>query len=500
MWRLAAASGSPQLEMGRMMTSPGRHEQAQVHLTTHIPFSADAVWSWHQRPGAFERLSPPWRPVEVLDAGHGLTLGESKTLRLAAGPLGLRWQVRHTAVEPGHGFVDEQTQGPFASWRHEHWFEPDGERGCRLVDTITYRLPASALVGPLAGGRVRDELRRVLRFRHARLHHDLSRHAATTATPLRVAISGASGLVGRQLAAFLTAGGHSVVRLTRGPAARPEEAHWDPATGAIDAVRLEGLDAVVHLAGESIADGRWTRARKQAILDSRVDGTSLLATTVAGLKRPPAVFVCASAVGFYGERGADVLTEGAGPGADYLSDVCQAWEAAAEPARQAGIRVVHPRLGVVLAAGGGLLARTLPLFNVGLGGRLGSGEQYMSWIALDDLLAILLRACVDDTLVGPLNAVSPEPVTNREFTATLGRALRRPTLLPAPATALRLAFGELADALMLASQRATPAQLERARFTFAFGSLADALTAELGREPMRAPSLSTAAHSTLSGA
>jgi uncharacterized protein (TIGR01777 family) len=460
------------------------HGLAQVQLSTQIPFSADAVWDWHQRPGAFERMSPPWRPVEVLDTGAGVALGEGKTLRMAAGPFHMRWQVRHTAVEPGRGFVDEQTQGPLASWRHEHWFEPAGATTCRLVDTITYRLPARWLAQPVAGGQVRAELERMLRFRHARLDHDLRLHAASGERRLRVAITGATGLVGRQLTALLTSGGHDVVRLLRGPVGNAEQdARWDPRGGSIDADKLEGLDAVIHLAGESISDGRWSSARKREIRASRVNGTALLANTLAGLARPPRVFVSASAIGYYGNRGAELLTEESGPGHDFLSEVCQAWEAAAEPAQRAGIRVVHPRLGVVIAAGGGLLARTLPLFNLGLGGRLGDGNQYMSWIGLDDLLASLLHICLDDTLAGPVNAVAPRPVTNREFTTTLADVLGRPAHLPAPAPALRLAFGELANGLLLASQRAVPAQLERAGFHFECASLAQALSGELGREP-----------------
>lgn len=478
--------------------SSARHEE-QVRLETRIPFSADAVWLWHARPGAFERLAPPWRPTTVLDAGGGLALGADKSLRLGFGPVGVRWDITHRAVEPGRGFVDEQTRGPFAAWRHEHRFEPDGA-GCRLVDTITYALPAGALTGPLAGARTRAELQRVLRFRHARLAHDLERHARLSARPLRVAITGASGLIGRQLSAFLTSGGHAVTRLTRGANAAPEDARWDPQAGTIEAAKLEDLDAVIHLAGESIANGRWSAQRKRAVYDSRVRGTTLLSEALACLRQPPPVLVSASAVGYYGDRGAEVLDETAGQGDDYLAGVCGAWEAAAEPARRAGIRVAHPRLGVVIAAGGGLLGRTAPLFKLGLGGRLGDGEQWLSWIALDDLIAILARLCVEDALAGPVNAVAPTPVTNRAFTADLGRALHRPALVPAPAPALRLAFGELADTLMLASQRAIPAQLERAGFSFASPTLADALAAELGLATPQSTAALPPQHETLSRA
>jgi uncharacterized protein (TIGR01777 family) len=472
----------------------------QVRLETPIPYAPEAVWNWHTRPGAFERLSPPWRPVRVLQSGTGIRLDEGKTLALSSGLLPIRWQLRHVAVEPGHGFVDEQVDGPFSVWRHEHWFEPDGATGCRLVDSISYRLPAGRISDALAGTRVRDELERVLRFRHARLAHDLGRHADWSGQPLRIAISGASGHIGRQLTAFLTSGGHDVVRLVRGTAGITGAARWDPETGAIDAAALEGLDAVIHLAGENISSSRWTRTRRKAIRDSRVAGTQLLAQTLASLDRPPRVFISASAIGIYGDRGAEWLTEASTPGDDFLSQVCQAWETAAEPARCAGIRVVHPRLGVVISTSGGLLARSLPVFQLGLGGRLGSGRQWLSWISLDDLLALQLHVIADETLAGPVNAVSPQPVTNRELTAILGRALHRPTVLSVPAPALRLAFGQLADGLLLASQRALPAQLARTSFDFSFASIADAIHHELGRLPDRALQSREQARSTASDA
>jgi uncharacterized protein (TIGR01777 family) len=238
---------------------------------------------------------------------------------------------------------------------------------------------------------------------------------------------------------------------------------------------------VIHLAGVSIAGGRWTKARKAAILSSRLQGTSLLAKTLTGLQRPPRVLISASGIGYYGDAGNTPLTEESPPGAGFLAAVCRAWEEATAPAAASGIRVVLPRFGVVLAGRGGLLARMTPAFRFGLGGPLGSGEQFMSWIALDDLLGVLLQAIADDRLVGPVNAVAPHAVTNQDFAATLGRVLGRPAILRAPAAALRLAAGELADELLLASQLACPARLEDVGFSFAFPALEDTLRQELGR-------------------
>ncbi len=324
----------------------------------------------------------------------------------------------------------------------------------------------------------------MFRFRHQRTADDLSRHRRyRPARRLRVAISGASGLVGTALSSFLTAGGHRVTRLVRRPA-DPEarEVYWRPGEGAIDAEGLEGIDAVVHLSGRSIAAARWTRRVRREIWDSRVTSTRLLAETLAGLEFRPRVLICASAVGYYGDRGADPLVEAAAPGESFLADLCSAWEAATEPARAAGIRVVNLRNGLVLTAAGGVLTRLLLPFRLGIGGVLGNGRQYMSWIAMDDLLGVILHALQDDALNGPINAVSPQPVSNREFTRTLGRVLRRPTVFPLPAPLITAAFGQMGDELFLYSARAVPARLEESGFRYLYPSLEAALRFELGRE------------------
>lgn len=294
---------------------------------------------------------------------------------------------------------------------------------------------------------------------------------------LRVAVTGSSGLIGTELCRRLEAEGHAVLRLVRRTPRGEGEAHWDPAAGVIDAAALEGLDAVVGLAGENVG-ARWTTERRRRIRASRVDATLLLGETLAGLARPPRVFVSASAVGYYGIRGDERLDESSPPGTDFLAQVVRDWEAAADPAASAGIRVVHPRIGVVLAADGGVLARMLPPFRLGLGGRMGSGRQWMSWIALDDLVDVLLRALRDDALAGPVNAVAGA-ATNAEFTATLGRVLRRPTVTVVPAFALRAAFGEMAEDTILASQRVEARRLAALGHQFRHPDLEGALRAIL---------------------
>jgi len=291
---------------------------------------------------------------------------------------------------------------------------------------------------------------------------------------MRILISGASGLIGSALARRLAAS-NEVVRLVRHRTAGDAEIAWNPDAGTIDAGALEGLDAVVHLAGENVGAGRWTAAKKARIRASRVEGTSLLARTLAGLTRPPRAMVSASAIGFYGDRGGEELDETSGAGRGFLAEVCRAWEAAAAPASEAGIRVVLARFGVVLARQGGALARMLPLFRLGLGGRLGSGRQFMSWIALEDAVGALAFVLENESLEGPVNVTSPQPVTNRQFTASLARVLRRPALLHAPAFALRAALGEMAEEMLLASARVFPRRLLASGYRFAQPDLETAL-------------------------
>jgi uncharacterized protein (TIGR01777 family) len=462
---------------------------AAFEARSRVDAPAPDVLAWHARPGALERLVPPWLPVRVVERQGTVRAGDRTVLRVGRGRLAVRWTAVHRDDPAGQGFVDEQVAGPFARWVHTHRAVPDGPEGCWLEDRIDYALPGGAPGAALGGRMVARALDRAFRFRHARIRDDVARHRWAAARagvvgPWRVVVSGASGLVGAEVAAFLSAGGHRVERLVRrAPAAGSGTAEiaWDPARGTIDAARLEGADAVIHLAGESIAAGRWTPARKHAIRESRVAGTRLLAEALAGLARPPRVLVSASAVGVYGDRGDEPLTDESRPGQGYLAEVATAWEAAAGPARRAGIRVAHARIGLVVAARGGALPRMLVPYRLGAGGVVGSGRQHVSWIALDDLVGLLHWLLVDERLAGPVNAVAPHPVTARELTRTLGRVLRRPTLAPLPAPAVRLLFGEMGEALLLASTRALPRRLEAAGFPYLHPTLEGALRAELGR-------------------
>jgi uncharacterized protein (TIGR01777 family) len=293
---------------------------------------------------------------------------------------------------------------------------------------------------------------------------------------MRILVSGATGLVGSALVRHLSSSGAEVLQLVR-KAARDgsREILWNPSKGIEDVGKLEGLDAVVHLAGEPIAEGRWTEDKKRRIRESRVQGTRVLAEALGGLMQKPSVLLSASAIGYYGSRGSEILTEESQPGDDFLAQVCRDWEEATTPAANAGIRVVEMRFGVILSRQGGALAKMLTPFKLGVGGRLGSGQQYMSWVALDDVVGVIDHLLEKDSLSGPVNTVSPNPVTNLEFTKALGEALSRPTLFPAPGFALRLAFGEMADVALLASQRVEPQRLKESGYVFKYPELKDAL-------------------------
>ena len=299
---------------------------------------------------------------------------------------------------------------------------------------------------------------------------------------MRILVSGASGLVGSALLPALETQGHDVGRFVRPPATPgSRDISWDPSRGAFDAVRLRGIDAVVHLAGESIAAGRWNQARKERIRRSRVDGTLLLTRALAAADGPPRILITASAVGYYGDRGDEILTEKSERGRGFLPAVCVAWESATEPAEAKGIRVVHLRFGVILSRHGGALKKMLLPFRLGLGGIIGNGRQYMPWVSIDDAVGVILHALQDSTLRGPVNVVAPGTTTNHRFTKELGRTLGRPTIFPMPAFAARLAFGEMADALLLASARVEPRVLQSSGYRFLHSGLEEALTHILGR-------------------
>lgn len=449
---------------------------------SRINISATKLFKWHKQPGAFERLAPPWEPVEVLEKTGGIQNGSRVVIKTRIGPIPLIWQIEHTNYKEGKQFCDIQIRGPFRRWEHTHTFIPDGPNSCVMEDNVKFLLPMGML-GELFGNElVIRKLETLFEYRHGTLINDITMHKKYGVKPMKVLITGSTGLVGSSLVPFLSTGGHAITCLKRDKSKIGDnDLYWDPEKGEIDTSKLEGFDAVVHLSGENVA-GRWTDKKKAQIENSRVHSTRFLCNTLSKkLKKKPGVLICASAVGFYGNRDEEILTEDSKAGKGFLADVAKKWEAATAVARKAGIRVVNLRLGVVLSPRGGALEKMLFPFRIGIGGKIGSGRQWMSWISIHDVIGAIYHAMNDDSLDGPVNAVSPNPVTNFEFTATLGRVLNRPTFFAMPSFLLRTLFGEMADEMLLSSSRVKPSRLLSAGYQFQFDDLEASLRNLLGR-------------------
>lgn len=446
-----------------------------------MPASRTSLAAWHFSPGAIDRLLPPWQDVRI-EQNEPLRDGSRTVLGLKVGPVRIRWVAVHEQVKPGEQFVDRSLQGPFKHWVHEHSFLDKGALQSDLRDSVEYQLPFSAISDIFIGWKIRSDLAQMFAFRHRRTRDDLARHSYYSDRPRRtIAVTGATGAVGRALCAFLSTGGHRVLRLVRGGSPLgTDEIRWNPA-GDWDATKLEGVDAVVHLAGANIAQGRWTAARKKVIMESRELGTRNLSEAIAKLIRPPSVMVSASAVGFYGNRHDGLIDESAQRGNGFLAEVTQAWESALQPVESRGIRVVRMRIGVVVNARSGVVAALRLPFLVGAGGRVGSGRQGMSWIHLDDLVAAIQFAIEEKTISGAVNAVSPQPVAQIDFARALARVLRRPCIAPLPSPIVRFLFGEMGKELLLSGQFVHPKILLESGFRFGCSTIEDALNFEFGK-------------------
>jgi uncharacterized protein (TIGR01777 family) len=442
---------------------------SRVHeFRLELPDPVDVVFDWHRRPGGLARLLPPWQPIRIIQEAGSLRDGTA-VLGL---PAGRRWVARHLPTEyvEERTFADQLTSRPFlvpVRWHHRHDFRPSAD-GCVLTDQVTSMVPDTTL-------------RPMFDYRQRQLTDDLAAHRQYAhRRRLTIAITGSSGLVGSALAPFLTTGGHRVVHLVRRPPRSPDERHWEPLHP--DPAALEGVDALVHLAGAPIA-GRFTEQHQQQIRSSRVEPTRLLAEAAAAASVP--VFVSASAIGFYGaDRGGDILTEGSEPGDGFLADVVRDWERAARAGEESGsaTRSVQVRTGIVQSPRGGALRLQRPLFAAGLGGPLAGGDQWVSWIGIDDLVDVYLRAILDEDVHGPINAVAPHPVRQRDYAATLGRVMGRPAVVPTPRIAPRLLLGATGEReVAAASQRVDPAVLLAAGHAFRFPELEQALRHLLGK-------------------
>jgi uncharacterized protein len=443
----------------------------------------EEVFKWHARPGAIQRLSPPWDPLTVIYQKGGISAGAKVIMKMKAGPIPYTWEARHIDYDENCLFRDKQIKGPFSKWIHTHRFTAADPNACFLEDMIEYSLPFQLISASLFDPLIQKKLERIFTYRHQTTIADISRHgSAGSHKPLDILISGASGLIGSSLVPFLTTGGHRVFRLVRKPPQGDEEIFWNPDSGKIGFEGIDGFDAVIHLAGENIGKDWWTGAKKEKIVSSRVNGTRTIVNSVLKLNKPPKAFLSASAIGYYGNRGNQILTEQDNAGTDFISDVCEKWEDAALPLLKERIRIAFMRIGIVLSPSGGALAKLLRPFQSGIGGKISSGKQYMSWISMDDAIYAIHHVLFSESIEGPVNLVSPNPVTNADFSRVLGKVLSRPVVFTVPQKAVEIFFGQLGQETILSSARVLPAGLENSGYQFSHSNLESALRHILGRQ------------------
>lgn len=451
-----------------------------------FPCTAQELYDWHTRDGALQRLLPPWERTTVLAREGGLGIGGTTHLRLHLGGIPFNFLAKHIQAIPGKMFEDVQATGPFSLWQHQHFFS-DTPEGALMEDRISYRLPAQSLLPPQLHRYTSRSIERTFQHRHNRLLDDILRHNQYSKKPLTILISGASGVLGQELVPFLTTGGHHVWTLVRRKADPDKnEISWNPAKGEIDKDAIPKIDAVIHLAGEYIGLSRWNAQKKEAVIKSRQDGTTLLANALASLPDPPKVFLSSSAIGYYGSSITEHIEENHPSGDGFMAEVCRAWEEATAPAQQAGIRTVLLRMGIALSAKGGALHRLLQIAPLGFPKSFGSGKQSTSWISIDDLLSAMLHCLVCNNIAGAVNIVAPKPVSNAELIATLAKLTRRPILPPVPIMFLTTFYGEMAYEIALASCHVSPKKLQASGFVFRHSTVEQAIRNQLGIYPIDA--------------
>ncbi|MFH2092274.1 MAG: TIGR01777 family oxidoreductase [Pseudomonadota bacterium] len=448
---------------------------------TCINVPVETLFAWHERNGAIQRLTPPWAPLKLLSrTGYGVQKGVKVSFRLTIFKIPMIWKAEHTAYEKNIMFQDHQTAGPFSKWVHTHRFIQQDGRSSIMEDRVEYKLPLGFLSWPFYGVAKKD-IHRMFNYRHQVLKHDLEHHVGQTREK-RILISGASGTIGSILIPFLRTCGHEVVQLVRcDKKLEIDQIFWDPYKGILDLESAGRFDAVINLNGVDISRGRWTEKQKQKIMDSRVIPTRLLAETIAKLSYKPRIFISSSAIGFYGDKDEEILTEDSAKGNSFISTVCSEWEAASMPAQKAGIRTVQLRIGVVLTPAGGALKRMSPAFKLGCGVKISHGQQYMSWISMEDALSGIHHIINHDTIEGPVNLTAPNPVTNKEFSRTLARVFSRKVFFRMPKMIAFVLWGKMGMETLLASARVKPSKLLETGFEFQHETLLSALKTMLGR-------------------
>lgn len=451
--------------------------------TSRINAPVADAFQWHARLGAIERYSPPWDPIKVIRRTGGIEKDAEVVIRMKAGPVPYRWHARHTDYAENRMFRDRQLRGPFSEWIHTHEFEPDGDNACYVTDHIEYRLLPHPFRKSFSYKLIENQLAPIFEYRHRTLKHDMRvQMGYENRRSLTILVSGASGLIGSGLIPFLTTAGHKVLRLVRYQPSSSDEIFWDPENYQIDSNRLEGIDCLIHLAGENIGDGRWTEKKKDRILSSRLKGTRLLAETISKMKKPPESFLSASAIGFYGDGGDKELTEAGQSGNDFISEVCRKWEQTATIAQNSGIRTVMLRIGVIFDPRGGALEKSLLASKFGLNAGISPGNQYVSWIGLNDTIDAIYHAIFTNELEGPLNIVSPNPVTSDTLSDRLAAVAGGKLKFNIPRTAIKLALGQKGEEVLLSSVRVLPEKLVNSNFDFRYDQLTQLFNHVLGKE------------------
>lgn len=449
---------------------------------TKINAPVERVFSWHARDGAIQRLTPPWAPLKMISRrGVGIDKGVEVVFKIRMGGIPMIWEARHTEYKENSMFKDCQVKGPFSFWEHTHRFIPTGEDETIMEDEVRFRLPFGWLSRPFYGF-AKKEFDRMFGYRHRVLKHDLE-YQDPDNKKKRILISGASGTIGQALVPFLKTCGHEVVRLVRKKGdLKKDEVFWDPDNNILNLEQAGYFDAVINLNGIDISRGRWTKKQKKRIIASRTGPTGLLVKKIKHLKRKPEVFLSSSAIGYYGDRQDEELTEAGDNGACFIAKVCRRWENRSREAQEAGIRTVQLRIGIVLTPAGGALERMELPFKLGCGVRIADGRQYMSWISMDDLVSSILFLINTPGISGPVNLAGPNPVTNARFSKTLAQVFSRRVFFVLPKLAAKLMWGQMGMETLLASARVVPKKLLDNGFEFQHRHLLPALKDILGRQ------------------
>lgn len=453
--------------------------KSKFQFRSLVNHPSNEVFEWHLRPRKLERINPPWETMKILES-EGRPDQEGSQIKISVRLFGL-FKVSvamayHNCV-PGERFAVSAEDGLLKNYQYETVITPQSAHTSEVTDRFQFTLSLPSFLKSILDRQFKKRIHRILKYKHDMMDHDLAMlEKYRFEKPLKILISGSSGLIGKNLGYFLEFMGHDVWHLSRKGDDEEKTLYWNPKTGECDPRSFEGFDCVIHLAGENISKGRWTKRKKERVLKSRSKGTARLVEILKGLSKPPKAFIAASAVGYYGNRGSEVVDEHSGPGKGlFITEVCQQWERATKELSEKGVRVINTRFGMVLSSEGGALKKMLTPFKWGVGGRVGKGQQYVSWIAIDDVVGAIYHVMMTPKIEGPVNVVSPNPVPNNILAKKLSKRLNRWLGPPLPEFLVHLFFGQKGEELLLTSTRVEPARLSETGYHFQYPKLSLAL-------------------------